>query len=241
MRSISLFPKWAAILCTTTILTGCSQPDRSAATSEPKEAAAFTVLPDLSLSPAAISDPSYAARLVEEVGRRFGQYKVGDSARIIEVGDASSERAVTVPIVTGYRLRIPAAQRKLTGDLNAIFAQARATGGDKSTHLLYTLEHSNPVCTPRSEIALLTDGAEATSEYSVAEALNAGKPVNLPPPPGPYLKGCSVVMLGLGLSGTGANGHTQALPAQAMRSLEAGWRAYLQAAGTTDIRFQSIL
>jgi hypothetical protein len=241
MRSVFSFSKWAPILSTATILMGCSHSDRSTTTGEPKQAAAFTVYPDLSLSVAAISDGAYAARLVQEVGREFGQFKIGDSARIVEVGDASSGRAVTVPIVTGYRLRIPAAQRKLTGDLNVLFDQARAAGGDKSTHLLYTLEHSNPICTPRSGIAVLSDGVESSGDYSAADALNAGKPVNLPPPPGPYLKGCSVIILGIGLSGTGANGSAQALPAQAMRSLENGWRTYLRSAGATDIRFQSIL
>jgi len=232
--------RYAALLSSALLLPACSH--HGQATSDTAPAGALTVIADVSSSVAALHDPQYAARLAEQVGEDFSHLTLGDREQTVVAGSLSSANATKPePIVTGPRLRVARAKPRVVESIRTLFAR-HYDEGDNSTNLLFTLENAHPSCgSGRDEVVLLTDGIEEGA-YSVSSALIAGKPINLPAPPRPYLRGCKVAIYGLGVSG-GKGISPQALPTRAMTALEEGWRAYFVAAGIkpTDVTFKSII
>jgi hypothetical protein len=222
-----------AALC----LGGCNRTSAIPAHIEP---AHLTAVIDVSNSTRALTDAVYADRVIEQIADEFGRYQLGDVAHIVIAGDRS--HAVNpLPIGTGYRLRIPAAKQKLGEQLKATIATYRAKGGDGSTNLLMALREAKPICSIRSELVVVSDGDEESTEYSVSRALVAGKPVELPSPPPGYLRGCKVTMIGLGV--IGGQAEQSILPDSAMQALRTGWENYFRAAGVapSDVTFRSII
>ena len=245
MRKVFRIARRWGFAIVTFLLVGCTHDQKTeGATAGHPKAAVLTAFADVSLSTAAVNDPAYATRVSELVGRDYSRSHIGDLARVVVVGDRSAAHAAsTILIASGYSQRIPTAQRKLVAALESTFQQYRGSQGEETTNLLYSLENSRPFCTPGSRVVLISDGVESSDNYSASEPLASGKPVNLPAPSGPYLRGCTAAIYGLGMSADGRGGSPQALPNRQLAALEAGWRAYFTEAGVRpeDISFASIL
>lgn len=241
-----IIPVAASLLPLAITLTACTgSPPRASQGQAPKKPAYFAYIDDVSSSPATMNDPV----VVQAAERRIGEemtkeVQLGDTITVYEAGARSADRMVAhPPIVTDYNLRVPAARARLLQQLREVATGFHARGGDKATNLLLTLEAARPQCTPRSTVTLVTDGVEESDTYSAAKALRAGKAVNLPPPPGKYLAGCHIQLLGFGLTTELSAGKAQLLPARHLAALRQGWTAYLRAAGVRpdDIDFVSVL
>lgn len=230
-------------------LSGCGEADTSVPTpiltkGEPSpaitEAAQLTVIFDVSGSVAALTNPDFGKRAIALATAEFGNFRLGDSARVVVAGDRSVANAVNPPLIkTGYKLRLPAARRQLEEQLHGVLAQHRTGGGDNSTNLITALENAQPVCTSSSEVVVISDMIEQSETYSVTNALSANQPIRLPAPTQPYLRGgCIVKVIGIGVLGGG----TQAmLPNAQLRSLQKAWDSYFRSAGASDIQFRSII
>lgn len=234
---------WGFLLPLLTALAGCSGSPATPGTSQ--QAANAYILYDVSTSPATVADPSVreaaARRLTDDFKR---EARLGDTVLLYEAGSRAAERMVAhPPIVTGYNLRVPAALAKLRQEIAAVTDRVQTQGGDGSTNLLLSLETIQPSCTPRSSVAIVSDGIEESDGYSTSKALMADKSVDLPPPPGRYLAGCKVTMLGFGLTVDPSVGHGALLPTKSLAALRQGWLSYLQAAGVRpqDVVFASTL
>lgn len=235
----------AALLPLTIALAACSVAPTKAEGTNPRKAAHFVYIDDVSTSPATMIDHTVAKAVERRIGDDLSaSVQLGDTITVYESGGRSADRMVAHPsIVTDYNLRIPAAHAQLTQQLRDIASRFQAQGGDNATNLLLTLESIRPKCTPRSTVTLVTDGVEESDAYSAAKALNGGKPVSLPQPPFKYLAGCRVRFIGFGLTADPLKGGPQLMPARQLAALRQGWTSYLEAAGvqTQDIEFISAL
>jgi|APMI01.1.fsa_nt_gi hypothetical protein len=240
MRGITLTT--AASLGAATILTACSNGSQQSGI--PPKAAHHYYLVDVSSSTATMNDPSVA----DAVGTRIGEdmkrdTKLGDALSVFEAGDADAARMVGHPsIMTGYKLRLPAAQAELLRQLRGIAQRYHAQGGDNATHLVQSLEAVHPDCSSgRDTVTLVTDGLEEDGDMSSVRALATGKPVQLPTSgSGAYLAGCRARFLGFGLTDDGT-GKAQLLPTRQLAALRQGWLTYLTQAGmrAEDVEFVS--
>jgi len=236
---------WVFLLPILAAVTACSgsSPEPSPASGKP---AHLVYIIDGSTSPATINDATVMRAAEDRVGEEMKRdAQLGDTLIVFQVGSTDASRMVSYPAIhTGYNLRLPAAHARLVGQMNEIAARFRDQGGDTSTHLIESLEAIRPECASgRDVITMLTDGVEESDSYSAATVLSAGKPVNLPSPPGRYLAGChKVILLGFGLSvDLSAGGRPQLLPARSLAALRQGWLNYLTAAGmrAQDVEFVS--
>lgn len=223
-------------------LSGCQEaaPVKGEAVSQ---AAAMSIFADVSSSTAFITSPAYAEGAIKRVSAAVLKQQLGDTFRVVSLGSRTTDRAVDVlSLTSGYKKRLSAVSKQVETSLTNLFADSRQSGGDGSTNLLYTLVNAHPICTPRSTIVILSDGVEASESYSAIGALSAGQPVHLPPPSTPYLKGCSVNFIGIGISPMGG-GQAETLTNDRLQALIAGYREYFQAAGVNpaDMTFTSIL
>jgi hypothetical protein len=202
----------------------------------PQHAAVVTLYIDISRSMPLIDNPAFAERVIEQVGREVRDLELGDEVRVFVVGNRTADRAVSLPkISTGYNLRIPEAATRVQKNMRDLIAEHRQDGGDDATNLLFALENSHPICTPRSRVILISDGIEANDSYSVVRALANGTDISLPKAQQPYLKGCSVTFYGMGISSeTGAGIEAQPLANSPMQALTNAWRTYLRSAGVNN-------
>lgn len=224
-------------------MTGCHQAP-AADTAQVRQAAVDTIAFDGSSSTAFIASPAYGDAAIRRVSDLVKRQQLGDGVRIMAFGSRTSDNAVNVLSAnSGYALRIPAMRKDVEARLAQMMAQARQRGGDSSTNILYALENAHVACTPRSRLVILSDGIEASESYSAASALSAGQPVQLPPPASPYLKGCAVEFIGIGVAPMGDGMDAETLPNAQLQALISGWRTYFEAAGVQpgDMTFTSIL
>lgn len=243
MRNFAIL-SCASALALAPVLTGCSNSDAAAApTGTSHQPAVMNLYADVSGSNGAVGNANLASREADMVASEFAKFQLGDSARTIIVGTRSAEHAAAPPpIITSYTLRMPTAQKQLSDRINGIFATARSTGGDDSTNLLYSLEASKPICTPRSRVVLLSDGDESSDNFSRFDAILTGKPIEFPKPPAKYLRGCSVTFYGFGVSAD-QGGVPQVMSNDNLRGLKRAWVLYLTQSGVNeaDINFVSII
>ena len=237
-----LITNGAVILTAILALSGCGS---TTPPEGPKqEPAHFWFAADVSQSTALIQSPNFrdgALRRVDAIAR---DARLGDVFHIIPVGSRTAERAGDARTIrTDYTLRLPSARKQLEGELHGLLESAQRTGGDPSTNLLYTLSHANITCTPRSVVAILSDGIEASDTYNVGAKLSQRAPIHLPPPPPGLLKGCVVAMIGIGVTPMGGGRDAETLPEADLQRLTAAWREWLQSAGVqpSDMSFTSIL
>lgn len=221
---------------------GCQE---SGAPAVKPQAAVVTTFADLSASTAFVASPAYADAAIKQVGKAVMKQQLGDAFRVVPIGSRSVERAVdALSVSTDRKFRLAAARKRVEASLNELIESGRQNGGDGTTNILYTLENAQPRCTPRSKIIVLSDGIEDSEGYSVNQALALGKPVRLPPPSHPYLKGCSIEFVGIGITPQAMNGMTaETLPNDKLQALIGAWREYFAAAGVSpgDMNFTSIL
>jgi hypothetical protein len=223
---------------------GCGETEKEAAAPTP-QAAVVTIGFDVSGSTANIKSPSYGDAAIKRVGDAVMGQILGDKFRVVAIGSRTNNRAVqALSLASDRRLRLPAVRTQVEARLTELLAENRQNGGDGSTNILFALENAHPECTPRSEVVIVSDGMEDSESYSVAAALAAGQPVQLPPPSQRYLTGCAIEFIGIGIAAPTVNGQSQeTLPNAQLQALIAGWRDYLVAAGVEPdaIRFTSIL
>lgn len=234
---------WAILMPLTLTLAACSgSPASGDKSAQQQHAAALYVLNDVSGSSAAQGDDPFGNGIRNRVGDEVEKLKLGDSVTIYELGSRTAERFVAHPtITTGYKLHLKAARKRVVQQMQDIAATYRAKGGDGGTNLLLTLENFHPDCVSgRSTILIVSDGVEESEAYSASKPLAAGKPVNLPSPSGPILKGCRVVFLGFGVSAD-TSGAGQVLPASMLSALRQGWEKYLRDAGASEVTFTSLI
>ncbi|MFZ5746914.1 MAG: hypothetical protein ACOY45_04565 [Pseudomonadota bacterium] len=244
VRNVTAWLGMVLAILSVAALGGCQQ-----ATSAPDQpapqAAVVTVFYDGSSSTAFVASPAYAEAAVKKVGQAVMDQRLGDEFRIVPFGSRTTDRSVAaLSIASGYKLRLASARKQVESSLSGLLEQDRQTGGDGTTNLLYSLENAHPTCTSRSRIIILSDGIEESEAYSAGRALMAGRPVHLPSPGSAYLKGCSVMFIGIGVSPMGGSGQTaETLPSKQLASLISGWRIYLESAGVSpaDMSFTSIL
>jgi hypothetical protein len=225
-------------------LAACSGSASSDAPKAPQYAAQLTIMSDVSGSSAVQGDDVVGKAVRARIGEAVKAMSLGDSTTIVEVGSLSAERFVTHPtITTNAQLRQAAAARKVLTQLEEIAAKHRASGGDGGTHLTMALANLQPDCrSGRSQIKIVSDGLEQSHAYSAVAAINAGKPIVLPPPSGAYLKNCKIEFLGFGMAVDSA-GTAALLPEAQLRSLRDGWTTWLLSAGVApdDMVFTSLL
>lgn len=233
----------AALLPVALFLAACSGGAPTGDNATPKHPAWLYAIDDVSSSARVqgidVFGRGVRARAVDAVTR----LKLGDRVQLVEAGSLQAERLVAHPLIkTGYRLSLAKAGRELAGQMEEVARRARASGGDGSTNLIATLTNLHPDCASgRSVVAIASDGVEASQAYNVGAALAAGKPVTLPPPATPYLRGCRVEFIGFGVVSDGSKSGGQLLPARELEALRKGWADYLKAAGASDVTFTSLI
>jgi hypothetical protein len=225
-------------------LAACSGSASSDAPKAPQYAAHLYVLDDVSGSSAVQRDDVVGKAVRARIGEAVKTLALGDSTTIVEVGSLSAERFVTHPtITTNAQLRQAAAARKVVAQMEAIALNYRANGGDGGTHLTMALANLKPDCrSGRSVIKIVSDGLEQSHAYSAVAAINAGKPIVLPPIPGASLKNCRVEFLSFGMA-VDSSGKAALLPEAQLRSLRDGWVQWLTSVGVapSDMVFTSLL
>ena len=234
-----------ALSCLTPVcltLAACSGSAPSEAPKPPQHAAHLYIMSDVSGTSVVQGDNVVGNALRQRVADAVKTMELGDSVTVVEVGSRSAERFVARPtITTGPKLRQAAASRKVVAQMEDIASSYRANGGDGGTNLLLALDTLRPDCrSGRSVIMIVSDGIESSEAYDAVAALNAGKPIELPPPPSSLLRGCQLEFVGFGVAADGS-GKGAILPEVHLRALRKGWEKYLTAGGVaaSDMTFTS--
>jgi hypothetical protein len=225
-------------------LAACSGSAPTDAPNAPKFAAHLYVASDVSGTSAVQGTDVVGNAIRTRIADAVRAMALGDSVTVLEVGSLSAERFVAHPtITTNAQSRQAAAARKVVAQLEDIAVKYRANGGDGGTHLTMALANLQPDCrSGRSVIKVVSDGLEQSHAYSAVAALNAGKAIALPPPSGPFLKGCKVEFLGFGIA-VDSFGQAALLPEVHLTALRKGWERWLSSAGVapSDMAFTSLL
>lgn len=243
MRNIFKLASCLTPLCVT--LAACSGSPSSEAPKAPQYAAHLYVLDDVSMSSAVQGDDAVGKAVRARIGEAVKKLALGDSTTIAEVGGLSAKRFVKHPtITTNAQLRQAAASRKVVTQLEEIAARHRADGGDVGSYLLMALTNLQPDCrSGRSVIKIVSDGLEQSQDYSATRAIGSDKPLDLPPPPTAFLKGCKVEFLGFGMVAAYGVDKAVVLPESELRPLRDIWTRWLTAAGVApeDMVFTTLL
>lgn len=188
----------------------------------PASAKTLTVGIDESVSNPLVLDEAYARVVAQYVRGQIAALQPGDWVRVRTFGERTSAHFPSEAIRITRSLRADK-----VADLVARFIAglpSKTLQGQNQTNILAFLEFGQFDCANGGRILLLTDGIE--SSHSMDDrSLFAGKP--LPPPQADLLKGCEVVMFGLGQSKDGS------LPPQLVKTIRAAWAAWMKTAGAT--------
>lgn len=210
------------------------------------EPGGITVAADVSKSTPFLASPAYTDAAVQRLGEAVLKQRPGDRFRIVAIGDRSVDNSIgSFSMASGQRIHLRTVRSRMEAALTDLYAKQRYLGGNASTNLLYGLQNSHPLCNAGSAIYVFSDGLEASSEANVGAALATGKPITLPEPGEPFLKGgCSIWMIGIGVSSATSAGTTmQTLPDAQLQTLTSAWRSWFVAAGAdpAKVHFETIL
>jgi hypothetical protein len=233
----------AALLPLALALAACSGGAPSGDNTTPKHPSWLYVVDDVSSSARVQGDDAFGKSVRARAVEAVTQLKLGDRVQLVEVGSLQADRLVAHPLIkTGYKVSLAKAARDLTGQMEEVARQARASGGDGSTNIIATLTNLHPDCASgRTVIKIVSDGVESSTAYDAGMALSAGRPVALPPAATPYLRGCRVEFIGFGVVSDGSASGGQLLPARELEALRKGWSDYLTAAGASEVTFTSLI
>lgn len=234
----------AALLPLALALAACSGGTPSGDnTKPPKHAAWLYVANDVSISARVQGDDAFGRGVRAHAVEAVTQLRLGDRVQLVEVGSLQADRLVAHPIIkTGYMVSLAKAARDLTGQMEEVARQVRASGGDGSTNIIATLTNLHPDCASgRTVIKIVSDGVESSTAYDAGTALSAGRPVALPPAATPYLRGCRVEFIGFGVVSDGSAHGGELLPARELEALRKGWSDYLTAARASEVTFTSLV
>lgn len=233
----------AAMLPIALSFAACSGKQPTDQTATPKHPAYLYIINDVSSSARVQADDPFGkgvrARAVEAVT----QLRLGDRVQMVNAGGLQADRLVGYPLIkTGYPLSLAKAGRELGTQMEEVAQQVQTSGGDDTTNLIATVTNLRPDCASgRTEIKFVSDGMESSAAYDAGMALASGKPVTLPPPATPFLRGCRVEFIGFGVVSDGSTSGGQLLPTVELEALRKGWTEYLKAAGTSDVTFTSLI
>lgn len=233
----------AALLPLALALSACSGGQPTADNATPKHPAWLYVIDDVSSSARVQGDDLFGrgvrARAVEAVT----QLKLGDRVQLIEAGSLQADRLVAHPLIkTGYHLSLAKARRELAGQIEGVAQRTQASGGDGTTNIIATIANLKPDCASgRTDIKINSDGVESSAAFDAGKAMAQGKPVSLPPPATPFLRGCRVEFIGFGVVSDSSESGGQLLPSRELEALRKGWSDYLTAAGASEVTFTSLI
>lgn len=224
-------------------LAACSDGPSAGDAVTPKHPGYGYVVFDVSTSARVHGADAYGQRARARAAQVVSELQLGDRLQLVEVGSLQSDRLVAHPMIkTGYRLSLAKARKQLAQQLEEVASRTRASGGDGTTNIIATLSNLQPDCASgRTDIKLLSDGVESSEAFDAGVALATGKPVTLPPPATPYLRGCRVEFIGFGMVSDGSEPGGQLLPVEELEALRKSWLVYMKAAGTSDVTFTSLI
>lgn len=224
-------------------LAACSDGPSSSDAVMPKHPAYLYIVDDVSSSARVQADDPFGKGVRARAAEAVKQLEKGDRVQLVEAGSLEVDRLVAHPLIrTGHKVRLAKASRMLAGQLEDVARRTRASGGDASTNLMAALANLRPDCaSDRSVIMIVSDGVESSAAFDAEKALASGKPVALPPPAAPFLRGCRVEFIGFGVLSNGSGAGGQLLPARELEALRKGWSEYLTAAGASEVTFTSMI
>lgn len=144
----------------------------------------------------------------------------GDEVHIRTFGDRSSAHVEGRSFRLGRKHKPEVIAFQIAEFIKAL--PSKPLQGRQETQILAFLELSQFQCERNSLVLILSDGMESSPGIREKDLL-AGKP--LPPPESGVLKGCDVVLYGMGRSKDGSITREQA------KRLRAAWSAWMKTAG----------
>jgi hypothetical protein len=187
------------------------------------EATRFTIARDVSESNPLVTSPVYAKHLaIDVVGLLTDSLKLGDEVYVRKFAQLDLANLAASHHVQVNRQNRP---QKVARDVARLIASTpkHEGTGQGTTNITEFLERTDFDCPNGGMIVLLTDGMEASEETN-PQALLDGKTA-LPKPSSAFLKGCRVLMLGLGNTSDGV------LPGKQYRTLIGAWSTWMHSAG----------
>ena len=193
------------------------------ASAQPRQASMITVVPDVSTSSPTTNNTVFAQQTASYIANLVANARIGDQVQYFTIGGRSSEQIVPTlqRITRSHRPRNVGVS--IGNALVAIPSQAATHAS--STSIFYALKMANIGCRgASSKLILITDGWDTSNETDMRAVVDGNG--ELPKPATPYLRGCSVVVIGLGLD-AGLTIHQQS-------NLESAYHDYFIAAGVTE-------
>lgn len=194
----------------------------------PLHAKTLTLGIDLSESNPVVTSPEFAKAVARHAHGEIAALELGDVLQVRHFGERGTDKMRSLSIRMTRQNRPKAVADQVARHIAAL--PSKTTDPHHQTNILAFLEFGSFDCASgQSRVVIYSDGIEASQTMS-DRAFLSGKP--LPPPPANYLKGCEVVMFGLGASKDGS------LPPAVIESIRQRWTDYFKAA---DATFTSII
>lgn len=188
----------------------------------PLSAKTLTIGLDTSSSNPLVREQRFAKIAAEYVHGQIVALRPGEFVHVRTFAERGSVHAVSKKIRIDKTNRAQQVAASVAQHIAGL--PGKTLEGQNQTNIIAFLEFGSGGfdCANSGRVVLLTDAIEASS-YIDGNSLLAGKP--LPQPEAGLLKGCEVVMFGLGQSADGA------ISPQAIKTLRASWSAWMKAAG----------
>lgn len=188
----------------------------------PASARTLTIALDVSESNGLVESDAAAKAAASYARTQVAALQLGDWVHVRRFGIRSAGNLPAEKVRLTRAARPAAVAESVARYIAAL--PAKTSEGDNQTNILAFLEFGSFDCANGERIVLFTDGIEASRTIS-DKAFLSGKP--LPPPQAGFLKGCEVVMFGLGQSKDGS------LPPQLVKTIRAAWSDWMDKAGAS--------
>lgn len=186
----------------------------------PASARTLTIGIDRSESNPFVTSGAFAQAAGAHARAEASALELGDTIRVRHFGERGEKNVRSETIRLTRALRANAVAESLSRYIAAL--PSKTAEPDHLTNILAFFELGSFDCTGHERIVLYTDGIEASLTMS-DRAFLSGKP--LPAPKADFLKGCEVVMFGIGQSKDGS------LPPALSKSIATRWEQWMSAAG----------
>lgn len=194
----------------------------SASFAAPSWTKTLTIAIDRSESNPFVTSQTFAQVAAAHARAEILALQLGNTVRVRHFGERGEKNIRSETIRLTRAMRGNAVAEAVSRYIASL--PSKTTEADHLTNILAFFELGSFDCAGHERIALYTDGIEASATMS-DRAFLSGKP--LPAPTPGFLKGCEVVMFGLGQSKDGS------LPPAIAKSIRERWSAYFEAAGAT--------
>lgn len=185
--------------------------------------------PDASISNPLVANQDYADAVAEALRAHIRQNMTyGDRITLQSFGDGTPRHLKAKRLIITRREQPEKAAAKVAGELKSYPKKGIK---DTSTNIMGFVENNRFECSaPGSMVMILSDGIESSQDFDDKDLL-AGK--KLPPPYGQTLKGCAVVMIGIGRRSDGSR-----LPRNQIHHLKTIWTDWLKRAGASSVELR---